>query len=212
MWASLEKSRDAGIQHEQQEHLDEEGKGTGASLLVTRRKRSRSFHTTGAKRAHGWGGERNSLQTRICTPKTDNKLELKHIYHNAYSKNTIFLYREGVESRVTWKWERLGVQHARKWGGASMGNRIHSFEPFKLITPLNACTLNKIPAFVQVTIGKVTAGLELSLHTRAMCEQCIVPWMGWGKISTSLIGGSNMQTTAIWITEGKSKVSGEMTS
>ena len=177
-----------------------------------RRERSWSFHSTRAKSASGRGGERNSLQIRICTPKINNKHEPKHIYHDAYSKNTIFLSREGVESRVTWKWERLGVQPARKWGGASMGNRIHSFEPFKSITPLNACTLNKIPAFVQVTIGKVTASLELSLHTRAMCTQCIVPWMGWDKISMSLIGGSNMQTTAIWITEGKSKVCREMTS
>ena len=118
MWASLEKSRDAGIQHEQQEHLDEEGKGTGASLLVTRRKRSRSFHTTGAKRAHGWGGERNSLQTRICTPKTDNKLELKHIYHNAYSKNTIFLSRKGVKSRWEWAWSAACTREP--WSGAEL--------------------------------------------------------------------------------------------
>ena len=43
---------------------------------------------------------RNSLQTRICTPEINFKLEPKHIYYNAYSKNTIFLFREGVESRV----------------------------------------------------------------------------------------------------------------
>ena len=83
---------------------------------------------------------------------------------------------------------RVGLEcslhkRARKWGGASMGSRSHNFysdsdlnflKSIIFIMALNACMLNTIPAFVQVTIGKVTASLECSLHTRAMCKKCTV--------------------------------------
>ena len=49
----------------------------------------------------------------------NHKLEPKHIYHDAYSKNTILLSCEGVELRVLWKGERAGsaacLEVKRRW-------------------------------------------------------------------------------------------------
>ena len=58
--------------------------------------------------------------------------------------------------------------------------------------------------------GDSKPGIEPAYKSDVYTVHCTLN--GMGKISMSLIGGSNMQTTAIWITEGKSKVSGEMTS
>ena len=115
---------------------------------------------------------------------------------------------------------RVGLEcslhkRARKWGGASMGSRSRNFysdsdlnflKSIIYIMASNACMLNTIPAFVQVTIGKVTASLECSLHTGAMCEKCTVPWMRRCKMSLNLIEGSYMQTGSIWITKASRKL------
>ena len=145
--------------------------------------------------------------------------------------NIMHFQRTQFSLSLRWRVEsnlkmRVGLEcclhkRARKWGGASMGSRSRNFysdsdlnflKSIIYIMASNACMLNTIPAFVQVTIGKVTASLECSLHTRAMCKKCTVPWMRGCKMSMNLIGGSNMQTKAIWIAEDESKVGGEMPS
>ena len=52
--------------------------------------------------------------------------------------------------------------------------------------------LNTIPVFTEVTIGRLTASLEWSLHARVRCTQCTAPWIGGCKVSMSLIGRSRM--------------------
>ena len=130
--------------------------------------------------------------------------------------NIMHFQRTQFSLSLRWRVEsnlkmRVGLEcclhkRARKWGGASMGSRSRNFysdsdlnflKSIIYIMASNACMLNTIPAFVQVTIGKVTASLECSLHTRAMCKKCTVPWMGGCKMSLFVLDWGELH--ANWV-------------
>ena len=86
---------------------------------------------------------RNSLQTRICTPEINFKLEPKHIYHNAWSKNTIYISSEGDKLRGIWRRERCWSFHSTRAKRAPWeGGERHSLQ-IRFCTPKSTLSLSQ---------------------------------------------------------------------